>query len=438
MSLKVPFTKVVLLNGLQVVVHEDRRVPIVAVSVWYHVGSKNERPGITGLAHLVEHLMFEGSEHHPSGYFAPLQEAGASLNGSTSTDRTNYWELVPKDGLRLALWMEADRMGWLLPALSDRRFETERGVVLNERRQSYEGRPYGLAQFVLMEAMFPLSHPYHWPTIGRTADLHDLTLDDARRFLETYYHPANASLVIAGDVDANEAIAMTEELFGEIPAGRPASDLTPAQGALGVERRLVLEDRVELPRLYLSWPSPALFAPGDAEMDLVADLIANGRTSRLYSRLIHHHRVAAELAGGQTSRELGGTFQIVASAAPGHTLEELETAIREELDRFIDDGPADDELARGRAQAEASFVLRLQSLGGFGGKADQLNAYNVYRRTPDSFEADLARYLAATRNGLRDAAAHWLAPGRAVSLSVVPHGRRDLAGAHADLVEAVA
>lgn len=438
MSLKVPFTKVVLPNGLQVVVHEDRRVPIVAVSVWYHVGSKNERPGITGLAHLVEHLMFEGSEHHPSGYFAPLQEAGASLNGSTSTDRTNYWELVPRDGLRLALWMEADRMGWLLPALSERRFENERGVVLNERRQSYDGRPYGLAQFALMEAMFPPSHPYHWPTIGRTADLHALTLDDVREFLEGYYHPANASIVIAGDVDADDAVALTEELFGDIPAGRTAPPLAPVPVAPAPQRRLVLEDRVELPRVYLSWPSPALFAPGDAEMDLVADLVANGRTSRLYARLIHHRRIAAELAGGQTSRELGGTFQIIASAAPGHTLPELEAAIREEIDRLATDGPDAGEVARGRAQAEASFVLRLQSLGGFGGKADQLNAYNVYRRSPDSFDADLARYVAASGEGLRDAAARWLTSDAAVSLAVVPHGRRDLADADAALVEAVA
>ena len=424
--LQVPFTKVTLANGLEVVVHEDRRVPLVAVSVWYHVGSKDERRGLTGLAHLFEHLMFEGSEHQSGGYFGPLQEAGALLNGSTSTDRTNYWELVPKNAFRLALWMEADRMGWLLPALSAERFDTQRGVVLNERRQSYENRPYGLAQFAIMEAMFPSDHPYSWPTIGRPEDLAAATLDDVRQFFARYYHPANASLVIAGDVGVEEALATVEEFFGEIPAGpavthdRPATP--PAQA-----RRLALEDRVELPRLYLSWRSPAMFSAGDAELDLFGDLIGNGRSSRLYRRLIHDRRIAVELAAGQASREWAGTFQVIASAAPGHTLDDLETAIHEEIARFADEGPTADELERGRAQAESSFVLRLQSLGGFGGKADQLNAYNVYLDSPDSFATDFDRYRRATADEVRRTAAEWLDRRNAVVLSVVPEGRRDLA-----------
>ena len=421
--LPIPFTKTTLSNGLDVIVHEDRRMPLVAVNVWYHVGSKNERPGMTGLAHLFEHLMFEGSEHHPNGYFGPLQEAGASLNGSTSTDRTNYWEVVPTSALELALWMEADRMGWLLPALSQERLDTQRGVVLNERRQSYENRPYGLAQFAVMAAMFPANHPYHWPTIGEPADIAAATLEDVRGFFSRYYHPANASLTIAGDVDAGVVLRQVERLFGEIPAGEPVAPPlvptpAPAQGA----RRLVLEDRVELPRLYLAWPSPGLFGDDDAELDLVADLVANGRTSRLYSRLIHDRRIAVELAGGQTSRELGGTFQIVASAAPGHTLDELELAVHEELGRFMHEGPTAEEVERGRVQAESAFVFRVQSLGGFGGKADQLNAYNVYRQAPDSFTEDLARYLSATPESLQRAATRWLQPERAVALAVVPQG----------------
>jgi zinc protease len=371
--------------------------------------------------------MFEGSEHHPNGYFGPLQEAGASLNGSTSADRTNYWELVPRNAFRLALWMEADRMGWLLPALSADRFETQRGVVLNERRQSYENRPYGLAQFSLMAALFPAGHPYHWPTIGHPDDLLAATLEDVQAFFARYYHPANASLVVAGDVQADEAFAAAEELFGAIPAGVTVDPIVPPAPPGAGGQRLFLEDRVELPRLYLAWPSPALFAPGDAELDLVGDLIGNGRTSRLYKRLIHDRRVAVELAAAQTSRELAGTFQIVASAAPGHTLDELEAAISEELEQFADVGPTADDLTRGRAQAEATFVFRLQSLGGFGGKADQLNAYNVYRRTPDSFQQDLSRYLGATTAGLRDAVGQWLGRGRGVALAVVPQGRRDLA-----------
>jgi zinc protease len=422
----VPFVKTTLSNGLDVIVHEDHRVPLVAVSVWYRVGSRNERPGLTGLAHLFEHLMFEGSAHQSEGYFAPLQEAGASLNGSTSTDRTNYWELVPRTAVRLALWMEADRMGWLLPALTEERFDTQRRVVLNERRQSYENRPYGLAQFAIMEALFPATHPYHWPTIGYPADLAQATLDDVRAFFARFYHPGNASLAIAGDIGVDEALATVGEFFGEIPGGVQAPDLAvPQNGARPA--RLLLEDRVELPRLYLSWPSPALFAGGDAELDLAGDLIGNGRSSRLYRRLIHDRRVAAELAAGQASRQLGSTFQIIASAAPGHTLDELESAISEELDRFAHEGPTADEVARGQAQAESSFVLRLQSLGGFGGKADQLNSYNVFLGAPDSFAADLNRYLGATGADLRQAVAALVDRRDAVALSVVPPGRRDLA-----------
>ena len=424
LRISVPFTKTTLANGLEVIVHEDRRVPLAAVNVWYHVGSRNEVRGRTGLAHLFEHLMFEGSAHQGEGYFGPLQQAGASLNGSTSTDRTNYWEVVPTGALELALWMEADRMGWLLPALSQERLDNQRGVVLNERRQSYENRPYGLAQFTLMDALYPFEHPYSWPTIGEPADLEATSLDDVRGFFARHYHPGNASLTVAGDVNTADVLKQVERLFGEIPVG-PAVPAVTAPTPEPRHRRLVLRDRVELPRLYLSWHSPSLFAEGDAELDLAADVVANGRTSRLYSRLIHERRMAVELAAGQTSRELGGTFQVVASAAPGHTLDELESAIREELDRFIADGPTADELERGRVQAEAAFVFRLQSVGGFGGKADQLNAYNVYRNSPDGFADDLERYLSATPASLRDAAGRWLSGESPVVLAVVPEGSQE-------------
>jgi len=428
--LSIPFTKTTLANGLDVIVHEDHQAPLTAVSVWYHVGSKNEVPGLTGLAHLFEHLMFEGSQHEPSGYFGPLQQAGAAINGSTSTDRTNYWEVVPKDATRLALWMEADRMGWLLPALTESRLETQRGVVLNERRQSYENRPYGLAQFTIMDALFPQEHPYHWPTIGEPADLAAAALSDVHGFFSRYYHPGNASLAIAGDVRTDDVVAMVEDLFGAIPRGPVVSAVTAAAPTPS-QRRLVMEDRVELPRLYMAWLTPGLFEAGDAELDLVSDLVANGRTSRLYGRLIHERRIAVELAAGQTSRELGGTFQIVASAAPGHTLDELEAAIYEEIERFGTEGPTERELLRGRVQAEAAFVFRVESLGGFGGKADQLNAYNIYRSNPDSFQVDLDRYLGATRDSLRSAVADWLGRRAAVTLAVVPQGteRPTLSGA---------
>jgi len=416
-----PFTKTTLPNGLDVIVHEHHTSPLVAVSVWYHVGSKNERRGLTGLAHLFEHLMFEGSAHSPTGYFEPLQEAGAAVNGSTSTDRTNYWEVVPKPAMRRALWMEADRMGWLLPALTAARFETQRNVVLNERRQSYENRPYGLASFALHQALFPYEHPYSWPTIGETADLHTASVDDARAFFERYYHPGNASIAVVGDVDTKEAVDLVAGLFGEIPGGAPVSPVVAPSVPLRAHR-LVLEDRVPLARLYLAWPSPALFADGDAELDLASDILAGGRTSRLYHRLVHERRVATELASAQTSRELGGMFQILATAAPGHTLADLEAAIHEELRRLADGGPTDDEMIRGRAQAEAAFVYRLESLGGFGGKADQLNAYNTYKGTPDWFAADLDRYQSATPAAVQAAVRRWLDPAGALALSVVPAG----------------
>jgi zinc protease len=422
----IPYTKRTLDNGLEVIVHEDHHAPLAAVSLWYHTGSKNERVGRTGLAHLFEHLMFEGGAHQPRGFFEPLQEAGAALNGSTSTDRTNYWEVVPRDALRLALWMEADRMGWLLPVLTQARFDTQREVVINERRQTYENTPYGQAGFALLDALYPPDHPYAWPTIGRTEDLRATTLDDVIAFFTTYYHPANASLVIAGDVEPETAFDLVTEFFAEIPRGpvvRP-----PVVPRVSPEpRRLMLEDRVELPRLYLTWPSPALFEYGDADLDLAADLVANGRTSRLYARLIHEHRIASEIGANQNSRELGGMFQIQATAAPGQSLDRLREAIDAELDRVAADGPDARELERSRAEFEAAFVFRVQGLGGFGGRADQLNAYNVYRRDPDGFDADLSRYLNATVESVRSAVAHWADPRRAVALSVVPRGQTALA-----------
>jgi len=421
-----PFTKTTLSNGLTVIVHEDRRVPLVAVNVWYRVGSKNERPGKTGLAHLFEHLMFEGSAHQPAGFFEPLQRAGGAVNGSTSTDRTNYWETVPSEATRLALWMEADRMGWMLSALTESRFETQRGVVLNERRQSYENRPYGLAHFALLRALYEPEHPYAWPTIGQIDDLQRATLEDARAFFQRFYHPTNASIVVAGDIDTLEALAMVGELFGEIPAGPRVGPIAPPLVSAR-ESRTLLEDHVELPRLYLAWPSPPLFENGDAELDLSADVLANGRTSRLYRRLIYERRVASDVAAAQSSRELGGMFQIVATAAPGRSLDELAAAMREEVARLAADGPDDEELERGRAQAEAAFVYRLQSLGGFGGKADQLNAYDTWRGNPDAFDEDLGRYLSATRESIRHAVETHLDPERAAALSVVPRGAPKLA-----------
>jgi zinc protease len=417
-------TKHTLDNGLDVLVHEDHGVPIVALNIWYHVGSKNEAPGRTGFAHLFEHLMFEGSEHYDRGYFHPLQEAGAALNGSTNADRTNYWEVVPTNALDLAMWMESDRMGYLLPALTDDKFENQRDVVLNERRQNYENRPYGMAGMAVVAALFPPEHPYHWLTIGAAEDLKAARIDDVRAFFQRYYHPGNASLALAGDIDADAAIRLAERYFGDIPGGPAAA---PVEAAVGDhpadEVRLMLEDRVELPRLYLAWHSPALFGDGDAELDLVADLLASGKTSRLYRALVYEQRIATEVAASQNSRELGSFFQIVATAAPGRSLGEVERAITRELATLADRGPTPAELERCLAQAEAHFLFRLQTVGGFGGKSDQLNAYNTFLGDPAFFDRDLQRYRDASRESLRLAAARYLMSPRRVVLSLVPRGR---------------
>ena len=421
-ALELPFARRRLANGLDVIVHEDHRVPIVAVNIWYRVGSKNERPGMTGFAHLFEHLMFEGSQHHDKGYFPPLQQAGAQLNGSTNTDRTNYWEVVPTSALDLALWMESDRMGYLLPALTADRFETQRKVVLNERRQSYENRPYGLALMALMASLFPYEHPYRWPTIGDLPDLLAMQFDDVREFFRTYYGPSNASLVLAGDLDTEQGFDLAERYFGDLPAGqRPAA--VRATAALPAERRLVREDRVELPRLYLAWHSPAMFADDDAELDLVADLVANGKAARLYKTLVYEDRVALDVSASQQSRELSSVFVLAATAAPGKSLADVAARVDVALSELADSGPTDAEMERSRAQVESNFLYRLQTVGGFGGKSDQLNAYNVLRGDPGFFAQDLRRYESATQQSVRAAAGRYLMADGRVALSIVPRNQ---------------
>ena len=421
-----PFSKRTLSNGLEVIVHEDHQLPMIAVNVWYHVGSKNEQPGRTGFAHLFEHLMFEGSEHHDHGYFPPLQRAGGVLNGSTNADRTNYWEVVPTGALDLALWMESDRMGYLLPALTDRKFNNQRDVVLNERRQNYENRPYGLAGIALSSALFPPHHPYHWPTIGSAEDLRAASIEDVRDFFKTYYHPGNASLSLAGDLDIEQAFELAEQYFGELATG---PDVRPvhAQARLAESATLLLEDRVELPRLYLAWHSPAMFAADDAELDIAADVLAHGKTSRLYQTLVYERRVATDVSAYQQSREMSGMFQMACTAAAGIPLTELETAIRAAIGQLAGDGVTDAELERGLAQTEAQFVYRLQTIGGFGGKSDQLNAYNTFVGDPGYFDRDRQRYINVNGKGVAAAVSTWLVKAPSVSLSVVPLGRRELA-----------
>ncbi|MCY4029410.1 MAG: pitrilysin family protein [Acidobacteria bacterium] len=433
------YTKTTLDNGLDVIVHEEHACPIVAVNLWYHVGSKNERPGRTGFAHLFEHLMFEGSEHHDAGYFRPLEEAGGTLNGSTNADRTNYWATVPREAVERALWLESDRMGYLLPALSAEKLATQRDVVLNERRQNYENRPYGMVSMTLSAAHFPLPHPYHWPTIGVPADLHAVELEDVREFFGAYYHPGNASLAIAGDIDTDEALALAGRHFGEIstrppppPAAIPAGPLRASDSR---PRSLYLEDRVELVRIYLTWRTTALFEGGDAELDVLADLLAGGLSSRLHRALVRDRRLAVDVGAWQDSREIAGVFAISVTVAPTARPADVEAVVTDELARLADRGPDADELARVVRCAESAMASLLQRVGGFGGRSDQLNRYNVFAGTPGYLAGDLARYRRVDRSGVQAAAAR-LAPERRIALSVVPLGANDAALPGAERAEA--
>jgi zinc protease len=324
-------------------------------------------------------------------------------------------------------------MGHLLPALTDEKFRTEREVVLNERRQNYENRPYGMAIMAITSALYPPDHPYSWMTIGSAEDIRAMQLEDVQAFFRTYYHPSNASLVLAGDVETPRAFDLAERYFGDLPAGtRPLPVIAAA--SLSREHRIVMEDRVELPRIYIAWLSPAMFAPGDAELDLVGDLLANGKTSRLYRTLVYERRIALDVSAHQHSRELGSFFLLAATAAPGQSLAEIYAEIDAELDRLSAMGPTDDEMERALAQAEAQFIYRLQTVGGFGGKSDQLNAYNVLLGNPGFFTADLDRYRRATHESVRSAAALHLRRDARVVLSVIPRGQNALALAGSDPV----
>jgi zinc protease len=322
--------------------------------------------------------------------------------------------------------MESDRMGFLLPALTDAKFDNQRDVVLNERRQNYENRPYGLVSAVLGEALFPPEHPYSWLTIGSPDDLRAASLEDVHAFFRRYYHPSNASLAIAGDIDSEAALDLVCRYFEEIPGG-DAPEPVPLTPRPARPSRLMMEDRVELPRLYLAWVTPELYAEDDADLDLLADILAGGKASRLYRRLVYEERIATEVAAYQNSREAGGYFQAVATAVPGVGLDVVERVLREELDRFEQEGPTGDELARAVALMESGFLSRLEHVGGFGGKSDQLNSYNVQIGDPGYFAKDLSRYRQASHESVRAAAARHLRPADAVAISVVPMGRADLA-----------
>ena len=418
---EVRFEKFTLANGLDVILHEDHRLPMVSVNVWYHVGSKNEKPGRTGFAHLFEHMMFQGSSNSDTDYFVPLERIGGQVNGSTNEDRTNYWEDVPSDQLELALWMEADRMGWLLPAMTQEKLDNQRDVVKNEKREGLNA-PYGGVTELLPRLVYPGDHPYSHSVIGSMEDLSAATREDVSEFFRLYYAPNNASLCVAGDFDPGQARAWIEKYFAPIPPGAPIDRTERWRPELTSVRRATLRDDVSLPRVYLRWITPAWFEPGDAAMDLLSHVLTGNKTSRLYKTLVYDRQVAQEIYSYQDSKEICGDFAIVATARPGHDLAELERLIEEEIRRVAEKGITREELEHARIAFETSFVRRLDRIGSFGGKADQLNRYNTYCGDPGQFDEDLQRYRDVTAGEVAEAARRYLDPERRVILHVLPQG----------------
>jgi zinc protease len=428
-GLTVPFTQFTLPNGLHVILHEDHTVPLATVNVWYHVGSAREKPGRTGFAHLFEHLMFEGSAHVKEGEFDTLLEAaGATNNGSTETDRTNYYIDLPSNALELALFLESDRMGYLLDAMSPERVNGQRDVVKNERRQSYENAPYGMASIEINKMLYPEGHPYRWPTIGYMEDLTAASYEDVVEFFRKYYQPGNASLVIAGDIDPVKTRASVEKWFGDVkPGTTPVPPIDYPHAMLTGVTRKTIEDRVQLPRLYISWLTPSLFKPGDAELDVVSQVLAGGKNSRLYKRLVYDLQIAQDVSAYQASAALDSQFQIVVTARPPDAkttpealINRIRTIVDEEIAKLQQSPPSAREFQRAINQIEASFYNRMENVGGFSGKGNQLNAYYTETGDPDYFNEDLSRYRALSAGDIQAAAAFWLPATKRVELTVEP------------------
>lgn len=402
-------------NGLTVFLLVDRAVPLVAIDVNYRVGSKNERPGRTGFAHLFEHLMFQGSKHYDDDYFKPLQDIGGQVNGATSTDRTRYWEVVPASFLERVLWLEADRMGFLLEATTQERLDNQRSVVQNERRQNYDNRPYGTVWERLLAVLYPPNHPYSWPTIGSMEDIAAATLEDVRDFFRTYYAPNNASIALVGDFDPDAALALVERYFGAIPPGPPVSRVAEWVPELSSDVALEIEDRVQMPRSYRAWPTVPLFHADDAALDAFSQIVGGGKASRLYVELVHKRQIAQDATLYHMSSQLAGVMTLVLTPRPGHTLEDVEEAARTVLAAALEKGVTRDELDRVKTTVTADYVRAMQNIGGFGGMADRINAYHHHLGTPDRFRWDLQRYLDLTPDGVQRAARTYLARASATA-----------------------
>jgi zinc protease len=429
-TLSVPAETFTLPNGLTVVVHEDHSSPLVAVNVWYHVGSGREVAGRRGFAHLFEHMMFQGSANvADEQHFATVQDAGGTLNGSTNTDRTNYFETVPSNYLEQMLWLEADRMGWLLDAITQAKLDNQRDVVKNERRQNYENRPYGLASIEVNELLYPDDHPYHWPTIGYQADLSAASLDDVKDFFRRWYGPNNATLVVAGDVTPAEVRSLATKYFGPIPAGPAVAKPAPQPAVLSADKCETIEDRVTLARLTLAWPGVESWNADQAPLGVLAGILGSGKTGRLYERLVYTEEVAQSVFAFNGSAEIAGSFNIQLTAREGGALTQLERETLEEIARLATEGPTQAEVQQAITRAEAGSVFALTSVAG---KADRLNNYQTFRGQADLFNQDLARTRAVTPDDVRRVARTYLNGKPKVALSVVPLGHPELAARPAE------
>ena len=427
----IPYTRMVLNNGLTLIVHEDHKAPIVAVNVWYHVGSKNEPVGRSGFAHLFEHLMFNGSENFNNDFFKATELLGATdQNGTTNTDRTNYFQNVPTSALDSVLWLESDRMGHLLGAIDQARLDEQRGVVQNEKRQG-ENQPYGRVWDAIVNATYPSDHPYGHTVIGSMADLDAASLEDVQSWFRTYYGPANATIVLAGDITPEQAREKVERYFGDIPPGPPVTHpermIAPMQG----EQREVMYDRVGQPRLYKVWNVPPT---GDADTDylsLLGEVLSSGRNSRLYKRLVFDDQIATSVSAGTSESEIGSQFLVVVTARPGQDLGAIEAIVDEEMARLLAEGPTAEELERVRSSNGAAYVRGLERIGGFGGKSDRLAESQVYHGDPGFWRVGYERILTATPDQLVAAGRTWLTDG-SYALEVLPFPEYSAASAGAD------
>jgi zinc protease len=396
-------------NGLMVCLYEDHSTPIVGVNINYFVGSKNEKPGRTGFAHLFEHMMFQGSKNFNDDYFKALEPVGAFVNGATSQDRTRYLEIVPSNYLERALWLESDRMGFLLDAMTEDRLKNQISVVSNEKRQNYDDAPYGKAYGEALKVLYPPEHPYSWTTIGAIPDLEAASLEDVKDFFRTYYTPNNAVLTIAGDFQPAEAKALVEKYFGSIPPGPPVARIDSWTPRLDGVKRIIMQDRVQLARMTMMWPTVPYFFPGDAELDLFAKAFGQGKSSRLYQKLVKGG-LATDVAAYQHSGQIAGSFQVVVTALPGKSLREIEAIVKGELAAALKEGITPAELEQGQNTIAAGFVRGLENIGGFGGISDQIGSYVHHLGKPDMFQWDLDRYQKATLDGVMAAAREHLNP----------------------------